>query len=329
MQPHFTMPYAQSNIASSEEQTVALLSCLWRGGNYAYWWTPDGPEYFSKKYQEWRIAKVSLWFPLNQRWPAVPAAWHAKQVYFGVHPTISYGQHWHRARIDTVASVNSVFAEFDVEDYGSKFAIWNHLETLPVFPTCIIDSGGGLHAYWWLEHPVAITNENRAYMKRCQAAWVDLTGGDDGAKDLARVLRLPGWQNRKPERGPDFPTVKIMELNPRRLFSFSRIQALVDDRIAEDEAAERQRIELERARSNEVASGAAETLLDWAVRNAHTGSRHSMALWLAGRLKAEGLAQWVASSVLKEFARQVSAAGTRQIDAGEMDKIVNYVWSTQ
>jgi hypothetical protein len=70
-------------------------------------------------------------------------------------------------------------------------------------------------------------------------------------------------------------------------------------------------------------------LLDWAVRHANAGNRHNLALWLAGRLKAAGLAPWAASSVLREFARQVSIAGTRQIDASEMDKVVDYVWSAQ
>ncbi len=311
------------------EQTMALLAHSWQGGQYAYFWTPDGEPYFSKRYQEERIAKVSLWFPLTRRWPTVPAAWHERNVYFGVHPTSSAGEHWQRARIGTVATVNSLFAEFDAEDYGSKAAIWEHLQSLPIFPTCIVDSGGGLHCYWWLNEQYIINDENRAYMKRCQAAWVDMVGGDDGAKDLARVLRLPGWQNRKPERGPDFPTVQVMELNPRRIFPFSRIKALVDERIAEDEAHEHQRIAEDRARTAEVASGAAESLLDWAVRHANTGSRHSLALWLAGRLKAEGLAPWAASSVMREFARQVTLPGTRSLDDVEMDKVVSYVWSTQ
>lgn len=313
-----------------DDRTLQMGGLLSRGGQWGHIWTPDGEWYFSKKYQEWRQAKISLWFPLNREWPAVPAAWHDKNVYFGVHPTISKGEVWQRSTIATIGAANCVFAEFDAQDYiGGKAAIWTHLQSLPMFPTAVIDSGGGLHCYWIFDEPVIITNDNCMYMRRCQAAWVDYAGGDDGAKDLARVLRLPGFQNRKPERGPDFPTVKIMEFNPGRLFSFSRIQEVVDARIAEEEEAERQRIEIDRARSNEVASGAAETLLEWAVRNANSGSRHNLALWLAGRLKAEGLAQWAASSVLREYARQVNKPGERQLDDAEMDKVANYVWSAQ
>jgi hypothetical protein len=313
-----------------DERTLRMGGYLSRGGQWGHLWTPDGERYFSKKYQEWRQAKISLWFPLDRPWPAVPAAWHDKNVYFGVHPTTQKGETWQRSTIATIAAASCVFAEYDAQDYsGGKAAIWAHLQSLPIFPTIVIDSGGGLHAYWIFDEPVIITNDNRAYMRQCQAAWVDYAGGDDGAKDLARVLRLPGFQNRKPERGPDFPTVKIMEFNERRIFPFSSIKELVDDRIAQEEEAERKRIGLDRARTNEVASGAAETLLDWAVRNANAGSRHSLALWLAGRLKAEGIARWAASSVLREYARQVNKPGDRQLDDTEMDKVVHYVWSAQ
>jgi hypothetical protein len=307
-------------------QTLQMMGHNWCGGRYAYIWTPDGNRYFSKKYQEWRKAKLSLWFPVNGRWPAVPAAWRDKNVYFSVHPTVRPGERWQRATINTIACVNVFFAEHDVEDYGSKFAIWSHLEKLPLFPTVIVDSGGGLHSYWWLDTPYMVTDDNRLHVRRCQAAWVDAVGGDDGAKDLPRVLRLPETRNMKPERGPDFPLVKIMELNPRRVYTFETIEGLVKEQIAHIEAKERERIAQDAARSGDTASGAAQYLLNWCVAHAHTGSRHNLALWLAGRLKAEGLARWAASSVLKDFARRVNKTGARQIEAGEMEKVVGYIW---
>ena len=79
-------------------------------------------------------------------------------------------------------------------------------------------------------------------------------------------------------------------------------------------------------RSGEAAGGAADSLLTWAVSHAASGSRHSMALWLAGRLKAEGLPRWSAQSVLEDFAQQVSVAGTRRLDAAEMQNVIGYVW---
>ncbi len=318
---------SQSAIPVVEDASHELLSHLWRGGNWAYWWTPDGPWYYSKKHRETRQAKEALWFPLHLRWPAIPAVWRARNVYFGVHPTTAAGERWQRARIATVATINAIFAEFDIgKGYETKRAIWDHLDTLPLYPTCVIDSGGGLHCYWFIERPQPVTDDNRAYLKRCQAAWVDLVGSDNGAKDLARVLRLPGFLNRKPRYAPDYPQVQIAEFDPRRQFPFQRITEFVDTRIAAGEEAERRRREEDAVRMSDVGSGAADRLLDWAVSHVSTGSRHNMALWLAGRLKAEGFAQWTASSVLREYAHRVNASGSRQLDDSEMDSIVRYIW---
>ena len=152
-------------------------------------------------------------------------------------------------------------------------------------------------------------------------------GSDGGAKDLARVLRRPGFLNRKERYAPDYPQVQIVEFDSLRLSPFHRITGLVDARIAAEEA-ERKRRGEDAARTGDAARGAAARPLDWAANHAATGSRHNMALWVAGRLKAEGFAQWTASSVLREYARRVNTADSRQLDDGEMDDVVRYVWGT-
>jgi hypothetical protein len=48
-----------------------------------------------------------------------------------------------------------------------------------------------------------------ALLQDTQSRWVSWVGGDKGAKDIARVLRLPGSRNHKPKYAPDYPTVKI------------------------------------------------------------------------------------------------------------------------
>lgn len=120
-----------------------------------------------------------------------------------------------------VAAVNCFYAEFDAKDWdGDKAAIFAHLDTLPLYPSVIIDSGGGYHCYWLLEYTVTVTDDNRDTLRTMQAAWVQLVGGDDGSKDFARMLRVPGTLNVKPEYGPDFPTVTVAEANYKRLFMF-------------------------------------------------------------------------------------------------------------
>jgi hypothetical protein len=315
--------------------TQILPSHLWRGGAWANYWTPDGPS-FTWANGTTEQAKLTHWFPTGRR-PPVPCAWAEKNVYFSVHPctkippTNAKGKlakpNRVRSQIEFIAAVNCVFAEYDAgKGYSDKGAIWAHLDTLPLYPTCVVDSGGGLHAYWFIEHTQPVTDDNRSYYQMLQAAWVDLVGSDNGAKDLARILRLPGYQNHKPHYAPHFPTVAIVEYEARRVFPFYRLAELVDERIEAIQETQHRRATEDAARTDDVAPGAASVLLEWAVRHAQTGSRHHMALWLTGRLKKEGLAQWAADSVLREFARRVSVAGTRQLDETEMQSIVAYVW---
>ena len=182
---------------TDKEAAGRLFAHLWRGGAWAYYWTPTGKE--------------SLWFPVG-RVPGVPAAWLNQNCYFGVHPCgARYGKDA-RSKIATITAMNCLFAEYDAKDFpGGKRAILARLKRLPIFPSAVFDSGGGYHCYWFLRDTVTVNDGNRADMIALQAAWVTLTGGDSASKDLARVLRVPGTRNMKPEYGPDFPTVTLVQ----------------------------------------------------------------------------------------------------------------------
>jgi hypothetical protein len=105
---------------------------------------------------------------------------------------------WVRTQIPFVASVNALFAELDAKAYGSSEAVFAHVEGLHVAPSVIVHSGGGLHLYWLFDQPVVLADETaRDQWAGVQADWVLWMGGDQGAKDLARVLRIPGTVNAK------------------------------------------------------------------------------------------------------------------------------------
>ena len=208
----------------------ALLPHLWRGGQWGHYWTDAGKE--------------SLWVPPNKPAP-IPAKWARQNVYFSVHPcreippTNSEGEKVGRKAIRVqnayVAAVNCFFAEFDAKHFdGGKPAIPAHLDSFPhdkgwPYPSVIVDSGGGFHAYWLLAHTVTVTDENRDTLRAIQATWVTLVGGDKGAKDFARVLRVPGTLNVKPEYGPNFPTVTTIEANWRRLYDLADFEQLTEE----------------------------------------------------------------------------------------------------
>jgi hypothetical protein len=173
-------------------EALRLLAHLHRGGTYAYLWVlPD---------------RRSTWSAAGEL-PPPPAG--DFDVYFGVHPTAqippsnSRGQpappERVRAQVPYIACINGLFAEFDaVQFHNDKDRILSHISGLPQRPSVVIDSGGGYHAYWLLRETFHLDSPDaRERAMRVQAAWVEYVRGDQGAKDLARVLRLPGTLNHK------------------------------------------------------------------------------------------------------------------------------------
>lgn len=76
------------------------------------------------------------------------------------------------------------------------------LSALPEPPTLVLDSGGGLHAYWELTEalPLATREEQdvaEAILRRLAAA----TKGDPAVCEVARIMRLPGTINHKTSPG--------------------------------------------------------------------------------------------------------------------------------
>jgi len=182
-----------------------LLDHLHRGGQWAHLWRAEGKE--------------SLWWPAGKT-PAIPMAWANCNVYFSVHPTSQIpttnsrgeptGQKYIRCQTDQIAAVNCLYAEFDGDSFGNLDLALDHIEGLHPPPSAVIFSGGGYHCYWLLAKPYIITSEEqRQHIRQLQRLWVDYVRSDGGAKDLARVLRVPGTKNVKPEYAPHFPTVAM------------------------------------------------------------------------------------------------------------------------
>ena len=79
------------------------------------------------------------------------------------------------------------------------------LRPLPLPPSVIIDSGGGLHAYWLLNEAIDVSADaqdaettEEAITSACKQL-AGICAGDLNVCDLARVMRLPGTLNSKPE----------------------------------------------------------------------------------------------------------------------------------
>gem|GEM_PF-2346232 len=81
-------------------------------------------------------------------------------------------------------------------------------------PTMLVESGGGVHAWWRLVEPITDLAEFTRHQKRLIAA----TGGDSSIHDPPRIMRLPGFLNCKAKYGEPRPCRIIAADSERRYF---------------------------------------------------------------------------------------------------------------
>jgi len=86
-----------------------------------------------------------------------------------------------------------------------KDAVVSELRPLPFPPSVIVDSGGGLHAYWLLNEAIDVSADapdaetTEEAITRTLKQLAGICAGDLNVCDLARVIRLPGTLNTKPD----------------------------------------------------------------------------------------------------------------------------------
>jgi P4 family phage/plasmid primase-like protien len=176
-----------------------FLNYLGRGGNLQYFIDIQDTG------QQYKFFKVGETVEIPQ--------W--KTVYFSVNPVYEKPENGKASNQDVMA-INTLFADMDGKDfsgghYSSKewaqqpedirdaanVKALAHIESLTPPPSIIVCSGGGYQPYWLFKDAVIVTDENRGQLSSLQARWVKYVGGDEGAKDMCRVLRVPGSINNK------------------------------------------------------------------------------------------------------------------------------------
>ena len=189
-----------------------LRAHLHRGGAWDYLWILE--------------SRASVWAPTD-RPLAIPRG--RVNVYFGVHPVAQAKTRAQRATNADVSAINCLFVDLDAKDFGAagegKARAWAHLAQFTPAPSVIVDSGGGYHGYWLLREPFGLvgpTDQDRA--RRAQARWVAFVGGDPGAKDLARILRVPGTLNFKSAYAPNYPRVMMVRADWARQYTLDELE---------------------------------------------------------------------------------------------------------
>lgn len=161
--------------------------------------------------------------PSGDRWYVMPAKIVltvemakalGENIYFGVCPR---WERWGTAA--GVREVPCLWADLDGRDFSDgkqeALAVLNRFE---YFPSVVVDSGNGYHAYWLLREPEDVSSQgDRQRVKGYLRGLARAVGGDPAVCELARILRVPGTRNLK---DPDHPKlVRILQSNAERRYN--------------------------------------------------------------------------------------------------------------
>lgn len=135
---------------------------------------------------------------------------HRVHAYFGANPRKAKGQ----SQAEGVALARCVFADFDggviLEEAYERIKAAG----LP-WPTAILESGGGVHAWWRLSEPMTDADAWHDRMKAISSA----LGSDQSICDWPRIMRLPGFVNWKHEQRP---LAVLKDCDGTRVYPLSR-----------------------------------------------------------------------------------------------------------
>jgi hypothetical protein len=287
--------------------TARFFAHLHRGGNYGYYWQLAG--------------KKSTWW----NGTGAPEPPTDTDLYFGVHPSLAIptndsknnpiAPEAARSRILFIAAINCLFADFDAKDFvAGKQGALAHIKQLQSKPSVLIDSGGGYHAYWLLDEPSVITDANRETIRDVQARWVAFVGSDGGAKDLARILRVPGTHNGKYE---DRPAVTYVWAEMDTRYTLDTLTSLLPSKVRKEPKAPKEPKVPKAAKPPKAKRGTFEAEIE-RLRSATSGTRNSTlnsVAFTVGKMIAHGQVDHDAAiDALQDAAREIGL-DDKEIDA--------------
>lgn len=131
-------------------------------------------------------------------------------AYFGGNPRKTKGD----SLAEGVKLARCLFADFDGGVYYEDAMARVKAAGLP-WPTAILESGGGVHAWWRLAEPMTDADAWHDRMKAIAAA----LGSDSSICDWPRIMRMPGFVNWKHEQRP---LAVLKDCDATRVYPLSR-----------------------------------------------------------------------------------------------------------
>lgn len=159
----------------------------------------------------------TLWFKLGEfdkLEQAVKKYGNKTNIYFGVGLRKKILPNNLRGKDNDISTVTTLYADIDIKSKAhaqtalpsSVNEAMEFLNSIPLTPSILVNSGNGLHAYWLLDEPFKIKNlKEKDYISSIFKGWSRVLSTKafecgwklDNVSDLARVLRVPGSINHK------------------------------------------------------------------------------------------------------------------------------------
>jgi len=134
----------------------------------------------------------------------------AQDLYFGVATRRDRSS----GRLENCCHLGALYVDLDFKTLPEADAR-ERLRRFQFEPTIVVHSGGGLHVYWALREPIDLP-EAADYARQLLRRLACVLGADLNAAEPARVLRVPGTHNRKPEYGAP-RLIRVEHLNAHAL----------------------------------------------------------------------------------------------------------------
>jgi hypothetical protein len=139
----------------------------------------------------------------------------------------------HSGKRADICELPGVWVEIDCYKFGvTKETVVAALRLCPLPPSIIIDSGGGIHAYWLFREamdvrlpsdgrPDTVKDEVDAVLKQLAGVFA----GDIASCDITRILRLPGTHNSKTG---ELRPVGLIDAHWQARYEFSDLVEMLD-----------------------------------------------------------------------------------------------------
>lgn len=216
------------------DQRNEFLSALWpeipKDSSICLWTLPD------KKTHLFSATEQASRFALE--------ASESMDVYLAIGSRPSGLEEGRRGRSSQVTAIPALAVDIDVSDpthqkkrlFESREQALEFVKYLPMRPSAMVWSGGGIHAWWMFREPwIFESSKDRREAEATARGWQKLLrdiAGKSGKEidqtwDLSRVLRMPGTFNHK---GGDKREVRLIELLDSVRYDPSDFETWIDRR---------------------------------------------------------------------------------------------------